>query len=177
MINGKLVYLDPIEQEDLELLRKWRNNVNFRQYFREYREIGRDAQLAWYNGLKTDKSTLMFAIRLKETGELLGCCGLCYINWVNRNADFSLYIGYKDLSIDDLGYADEATKLLMGYGFGELGLEKIWTEIYEIDHPKMALYKANGFAVDGVLRHNYFHDGKFLNSYILSILKDDFARQ
>lgn len=39
---------------------------------------------------------VMFAILEICTGELLGACGICYIDWINRNADFSICIG-KDL--------------------------------------------------------------------------------
>ena len=174
MIKGKLIGLCPLENEDLEFLRTWRNNPNFRQYFREYREISKDMQAEWYKRTLNDKSTIMFAVRRLSDNALLGCCGLCYINWVNRNADLSLYIGYDDLYIDDIGYAKEATQLLLTYGFSELGLHKAWTEIYEIDLPKKKLYESLGFHIDGILRDNYFHDGKFHNSYIFSILATEF---
>ena len=36
------------------------------------------------------------------TGRLLGACGLCYIDFINRSADFSIYIGADDLYIDEL---------------------------------------------------------------------------
>ena len=65
-------------------------------------------------------------------------------------------------------------KLLFQYGFGELNLEKIWTEIYEFDSPKYELYKKINFQQDGILRRQYFHDGKWWDSYILSLLKDEF---
>ena len=81
----------------------------------------------------------------------------------------------KDFSyIDSEGIAEEACKLLFQYGFGELNLEKIWTEIYEFDSPKYELYKKINFQQDGILRRQYFHDGKWWDSYILSLLKDEF---
>ena len=176
MIKGNLIGLCPLEKGDLETLRKWRNNPEFRQYFREYREISGEMQEEWFRRTLNDKNTIMFSIRRLEDNQLVGCCGLCYINWVNRNADLSLYIGYDDLYIDDIGYAEEATKLLFNYGFGELGLHKIWTEIYVIDTPKKQLYEKIGMKIDGILRDNYFHDGKYLNSYIFSILNEDFNK-
>jgi len=51
-----------------------------------------------------------------------------------------------------------------------LGLEKIWTEIYIYDDKKKKLYDILGFKIDGVLRQNFFHDGNFLDSYVLSVL-------
>lgn len=172
MLKGKKVYLTSIEKDDLEQLRNWRNREDYRKYFREYREISRDMQMAWYESkVLKDNSTIMFAIRSNETDSLLGCCGLCYINWVNRHADLSLYIGYENSYIDDMGYAEEACKLLFDYGFKELALNKIWTEIYEFDEKKLALYDKLGFERDGFLREQYYHDGKWWGSYMLSLLE------
>lgn len=175
MIKGNQVYLTSIEEADLEVLRNWRNREDYRKYFREHREISKDMQKKWYETkVLADASTIMFSIRDLQSDELLGCCGLCYINWVNRNADLSLYIGKDNLYIDDLGISEEACKLLFQYGYGELGLEKIWTEIYEFDTKKYELYKNLGFSEDGILRKQYFHDGKWWNSYLLSLLKEEF---
>lgn len=175
MIKGNQIYLTSIEESDLEVLRNWRNREDYRKYFREHREISKDMQKKWYETkVLADSSTIMFSIRDLQSDELLGCCGLCYINWVNRNADLSLYIGKDNLYIDNLGISEEACKLLFQYGFGELGLEKVWTEIYEFDTKKYDLYKKLGFSEDGILRKQYFHDGKWWNSYILSLLKEEF---
>lgn len=175
MRSGNLVRLVPLEQEDLEPLRQWRNNPEFRKYFREYRVISKEMQQNWYRSkVLGDPGTMMFAIRDLRTDELLGCCGLCYINWVHRNADLSLYIGWQNAYIDTVGYAEESCRLLFAYGFQELGLEKIWTEIYEFDEPKYALYQKLGFQQDGLLRRQYQYDGKFWASRMLSLLKDEF---
>ena len=174
MIKGEKVYLKAIEREDLPYLIDWRNRTDFRKYFREYREINSDMQKKWYEDkVVNDNSTIMFSIKGIENNQLLGCCGLCYINWIHRYADLSLYIGWNNEYIDNKGYALEACKLLFNYAFKELNLNKIWTEIYEFDDKKKELYESMGFKVDGILRQNYFYDGKWWNSYILSLLKDD----
>lgn len=174
MINGEKVYLAAIEKSDLPKLMEWRNKPSFRKHFREYREINLDMQEKWYEDkVIGDKSTIMFSIKSVENHELLGCCGFCYINWIHRYADLSLYIGWNNTYIDNEGYALEACKLLFNYGFSELNLNKIWTEIYEFDNKKKKLYESMNFKVDGVLRQNYFYNGKWWNSYILSLLKDE----
>lgn len=174
MFKGEKVYLDAINKDDLPQLMYWRNLPEYRKHFREYRELNMDMQLKWYeNKVINDNTTEMFAIRLNDTGELVGCCGLCYINWVHRNADLSLYIGWQKSYIDEAGYAEEACRLLFNYGFRELGLQKIWTEIYCFDEKKMNLYTSLGFYKDGELRNQYFYDGKWWNSYILSLLSEE----
>ena len=176
MIKGKLVALRSIEPGDLDQLMEWRNEPSFRQYFREYRELGSYNQQQWFeNTVIGDKNTIMFAIVDSKNYELVGCCGLCYINWVQRFADLSLYIG--NSYIDEEGLAYEACELLFDYGFGEIGLHKIWTEIYDFDSKKYDLYTRMGFAQDGLLRENYFHNGKWHDSRIMSLLASDWHYQ
>lgn len=175
MIKGEKVYLDSIEKSDLEKLRFWRNLPHFRKFFREYKEINSDMQLNWFEEkVVNDNSTIMFAIRDVSTKELLGCCGLCYINWVHRHSDLSLYIGKNESYIDCEGIAEDACRLLFDYGFGELGLNKIWTEIYDFDLKKFELYSKLGFEQDGMLREQYFYEGKWHDSRMMSLLVSEY---
>lgn len=177
MLIGKKVYLRAIETEDLEMLRQWRNLPEFKRNFREYRELSRIMQEKWFESIVNgDRDTIMYAICMNETEELLGCCGLCYINWVQRSSDLSLYIGYKKTYIDSSGIAEEACKLLFEYGFHELNLHKVWTELYEYDLKKIDFFtKRFGFKIDGTLRDHHYMDGKWWDSLILSLLEDEYG--
>ena len=177
MINGNLVALSAVEKEDLRQFRDWRNNPNFNKHFREYRQLSMRHQEQWFEEkIITDPGTMMFSIRRMDDGELLGCCGFVYINWIYRHADLSLYIGWDDAYIDNNGYAEESCRLLLDQGFKELCLNKIWTEIYEFDEKKRELYERFGFQQDGLLRENYWHDGKWWNSIIISLLSREYLR-
>jgi len=175
--KGNLVNIKAIEKSELNTMMEWRNNTDFRKYFREYREINTTMQEKWfYDKVINDNSTIMFSINRNSDSELLGVCGLCYINWIHRYADLSLYIGFDNLYIDNSGYAKESCFLLFDYAFRELNLNKIWTEIYEFDDKKYNLYQELGFKKDGELRQNYFYDNKWWNSYIMSLLKSDWIK-
>ena len=177
MLKGKLVSLHAVEKEDLQQFRNWRNNPDFRKHFREYRELNMRQQEIWFEEkVVKDNTALMFSIKRNNDGELLGCCGFVYINWVHRHADLSLYIGWQDSYIDEEGYAEESCRLLLDYGFNELCLNKVWTEIYEFDEKKKTLYEKFGFYQDGLLRQNYWYDGKWWNARILSILSGDYSK-
>jgi RimJ/RimL family protein N-acetyltransferase len=177
MLNGKKIGLRKIEKADLDFLKEWRNSEGYRKHFREYRELNSDDQLKWYERfVMNDPGTLMFGIIDLQSRELVGACGLCYINWVQRNADLSLYIGKDDIYIDteEGGYAWDAMEALFRYAFEELNLHKIWTEIYVIDERKKKLFDSFGMNQDAILRDNYFYNGNFINSYIYSMLQDEF---
>jgi hypothetical protein len=176
MLKGRLVGLVAVEREDLKQFRDWRNNAEFRKHFREYRELNMTNQEQWFEQkVMKDATTMMFSIRRLADNELLGVCGFVYINWVHRHADLSLYIGWNNEYIDEKGYAEDACKELLRYGFHELALNKVWTEIYEFDEKKKKLYDKFGFQQDGLLRQNYFYEGKWWNSRILSLLSSEFS--
>jgi len=54
-------------------------------------------------------------------------------------------------------------------------LNKVWTEIYEFDEKKKALYNKFAFHQDGLLRQNYWNDGKWWDSRILSLIKEEYC--
>jgi RimJ/RimL family protein N-acetyltransferase len=175
MIKGKMVGLRAVEREDLKLLRDWRNNDEFRKNFREYRELNMSNQEKWFEqSCVGNPNDFMFIIFRLEDNKPIGACGLLYINWIIRSADYSFYIGAEDSYIDSDGYAEDATNILINYGFNTLNLNKIWMELYEYDKVKLDFFVSKfGFVKDGVLRDNCFDRGRYHNSFIISLLKAD----
>lgn len=175
MINGEVVGLRAVESGDLDLLKTWRNNTTFRKNFREVRELNSINQDSWFNKINNSPNDFMFTIERLEDSKPIGACGLLYTNWINRSADFSFYIGESNYYIDNLGLAEESARLLINYGFNNLNLNKIWMELYEYDNKKLDFFQEKlNFKVDGKLRENCFEDGKYWDSYIISLLKSEY---
>jgi RimJ/RimL family protein N-acetyltransferase len=172
MLSGEIVSLRAIEPRDLEQLLNWRNKPEFRRYFREYRELSLEQQHAWYKEkVINDPATCMFAIECKKTGRLLGACGLCYIDRINRSSDFSIYIGHEDLYIDGK-YAIDAARLLICYGFAELNLHRLWSEIYEFDSAKVHMFKTLGFQLDGRHRQTHWTENRWYDSLFFGLINE-----
>jgi len=170
MLQGKIVSLRAIEISDLEQLRIWRNNEVFRKYFREYREISQEAQLSWYQDIVApQKEVLMFAIIDNDSKNLLGACGLCYIDWLRRSADLSIYIGHDGLYLDDK-FSINSAQILIKYAFEELGLHRIWAEVYSHDIKKQNFFNTLGFNLDGRFRESHWSEGKWIDSLFYSLL-------
>lgn len=174
MIKGSLTGLRAVEKEDLILLRDWRNLEHFRKNFREHKELNLLNQDIWFNKTVGNPNDFMFVIIDLKTKIAIGACGLLYTNWIIRASDFSFYIGHDELYIDEL-YAIDAAKTLINYGFNDLNLNKIWMELYEFDSKKLNFFKEKfNFLVDAKLRQNAFSEGRYWDSYILSLLAKDF---
>lgn len=175
MINGKRCYLTSVEPDSIEQLRQWRNNPELRKYFREYREISKPMQKNWYeNRVLTNPNQVDFEIHEKETKKLIGHCGLYYINWVNRSAEFTVYLG--DFDYRGKGIGKDALVTLFNYGFNTLNLNRIWCEVYS-NNKALSVYESIGFVKEGVMRQTYFDDGKYWDSTILSMLKNEWEEK
>lgn len=175
MIRGKKVGLRAVEEKDLPFLRDWRNIPDFRKNFREVRELSLLDQGFWLDSLQKSRHiNYMFTIVDLKSNEAIGAAGLLYINWIIRSADFSFYIGDQGKYIGKDGVAKEAAQLLINYGFNNLNLNKIWMELYEYDTQKLNFFINDfRFRKDGLLRSNCYEDGRYWDSFIISLLSKD----
>lgn len=175
MLKGGCTGLRAIESGDLPQLLEWRNRPEYRRYFREYRELSMDNQREWFETVVNGShATRMFSIVELAGGRLLGACGACYINWIDRNADFSIYIGADDLYVDAI-FAPDAARTLISYAFRELGLHRLWAEIYDFDEPKKRFFDQLGFSLDGRHRQTHWAEGGWHDSLFYSLLDVEYG--
>ena len=171
MINGKKVGLTAVNQENIEQLREWRNQPELRQYFREHKELSKEMQSNWFNSrVLNDPNQYNFEIHDLESNKLIGHCGLYYINWIARTAEFGIYIG--DFSFRNGGYGSDSLRTLIHYGFDELNMNKIWAEVYS-NNEALNVYIHLGFKIEGILRQNVFKNGQYFDSTVISLLRSE----
>lgn len=174
MLKGKHTGLRAIERDDLPQLLDWRNHPEFRRYFRENRELGMDSQIAWYEKILKSQNNIMFSIVEVETTSLLGICGLCHIDWMNRNAEVSIYTGVDGSYVDEK-YAPDAAQTVIRYAYGELGVHRLWVEIYDFDNAKKKLFEALGFKLEGRHRQMYWCENKWHDSLVYGLLSSEYS--
>jgi hypothetical protein len=176
LLTGEHVRLRALERGDLPRLRVWRNTPRLRQFFRERHELSMDDQLAWFERVTGQRGgprdTVMLAIERRDSKELIGACGLCYIDWVSATAELSVYIG-AELAYVDATFAPDACSVLIGHAFEELNLRRLWVEVYAFDSAKRELLQSLGFALEGTLREHRFHAGAHHDSLMLALLRHE----
>lgn len=164
------IQLRALEREDLPQLRDWRNQDSMRPYFREYRLLNMVNQCDWFESMSRDRNTEMFGIEVRTVGwELIGVCGLCYISWVDRHAEVSIYIGSSKYR--QQGCATETLAQLKQKAFLEFGLHRLWAEIYVYNTVSVKLFEKCGFVHEGTWKENHFHDGKFHDSLLYGLVR------
>ncbi len=176
MLEGKLVKFRSLEVEDLPKLRDWRNSKQVKRTTREYRLLNMFNQKNWFESLHKNNPPIdiMFGI-LDKKGKLIGVCGLTYIDWKNRNAEISIYLsGERWQEKKD---TKDAIRLLTKYGFEELGLHKVFAEIYSFVQETIGLYKSLGFHNDGSIRDTVWRNNKWWSSQFYSMLESEFKNE
>ena len=97
MFEGKNVNLRSLEIDDLDILKKWRNDKIVRNHTREYRSLNMINQKQWFKMIHRDNPPkfLMFGVTDKRK-KLVGVCGLTYIDWKNRHCEISIILYLKN---------------------------------------------------------------------------------
>ena len=172
MFKGKNMNLRSLEIEDLETLKKWRNELSNRIHTREYRLLNMINQEEWFEMIHKDNppKVLMFGVTDKHE-KLIGVCGLTYIDWKNRHCEISIILYLKNWQ--KTKFAKETISLLEKYGFEELNMRRLWVEIFDTIPQNIKLFESLNFVREGVLRDKLWRNRKWHNSYIYSKLSTD----
>ncbi|TXF77410.1 GNAT family N-acetyltransferase [Chryseobacterium sp.] len=121
------------------------------------------------DGIESGES-YRFAIREKEIGKLIGVIGL-HLTKEHRKAELGYWLG-KDFW--GKGYLTEALKAVFEFGFNDLQLNKIYATHFIHNPASGRVMQKAGMEFEGLLKQEYFHQGKFLDVNRYAILKKDF---
>jgi RimJ/RimL family protein N-acetyltransferase len=166
--NGLKVFLEA----DIPLAEtfRWRNDKRIWKWCRQHTLLSMEDH---YNYLKNLWSSehKMFAVHDLISKECVGVCGLTNIDKLNQKAEFSLYIAP---DCQQVGYGKHALLSLLRHGFHDHNLNCIWGETYDGNH-STKMFEAIGMTKEGTLRQRYFRDGRFIDTHVYSLTRDDFG--
>lgn len=173
LIIGKSVILESINLEDIEIARNWRNNPKLKRFFRQNNDLTKSEQLSWFYKISnpSNSTEILFKIVESKSKEMLGIAGINYINWVNNNAQLSLYIGKDNLYVDKHGWAKEAACLIIKYAFEKFNVKKIICEVFDYDIAKKKLLEEIDFEHEGTFKSYVYKNGKYINSLFYSKIR------
>ena len=170
-IEGKRIYLSPINIEDAEKYTEWLNDleitINLSMPHKTYTlEQEKEA-------LKTlSQDGYNYAIVNREDNKLLGNCGLMNVDLVNRIGEVGIFIGNKEFW--NQGYGTEAMKLLLDYAFNLLNLNNIELKVYAFNKRAYNCYKKCGFKEIGRRREAHLIAGERYDEIYMDILASEF---
>ncbi len=172
---GERIYLRPLDVDDLDRCLRWINDPEILSTLGRREPMGRAAEKEWLEGQYKSDRHMNLAIVVADGDRHIGNCGFNAIDYVNRNAIFGILIGDKDAW--GQGYGPEAARLILKYGFEELGLHRIGLEAYSHNARALRAYEKAGFIHEGTLRESYFRHGTFHDTIVMSILASEWSNE
>lgn len=173
MWQGELVELGPIQREYLPKYVEWLNDWEVIRYLAPGvpMPMNLEDETEWFQRHRGDKTSTIFAILALPEKQLIGNCGLHELDWKNRMAVFGIFVG--DKNYWGKGYGTDATRTLLRFAFQELGLNRVELEVYDFNPRAIRAYEKAGFRRDGVRRQRLYREGAFHDSYMMSILREE----
>jgi len=108
------------------------------------------------------------------SGECIGYGGLTNIDWHSRRAEISFLL--ETARIYDSGqYQKDFANFLMlakKVAFEELGLNRLFTETFDIRPVHVDVLNKSGFILEGRMREHVYVDGRFVDSLLHGFIKE-----
>lgn len=116
----------------------------------------------------------VWAVVLKESGKMIGTIEL--YNYVPK---FFAELGYSfNPNYWGNGYATEAAKAVVDYGFNALRLRRIEAGTFETNIQSIRVCEKVGFTKEGILKNSYLrYDGVIFNKVIFGITDVDYYQK
>lgn len=172
LLVGDRLRLNALRDADIPLLTAWYQDQNFLRNL-DAIPVGLRSESSvreMIEGLmKRPTRDYGFAIRKKDTDELIGLTILDGILWNNGTCHVSIEIG--EPSHRSRGYGREAMELVLDFAFQELNLHAVSLTVFSYNEPAIRLYEKLGFTKEGVRREYLHRDGKRHDLYLYGMLR------
>lgn len=165
--------LRPFRREDAEDVTRW---VSDRRVAEMTQLIPHPYELAnaieWIDRLLTydaDHPKQVFAITLRESGELIGCIGLIGSEdtpW----AEFGYWLGVPHWG---RGYATEALREILRFGFEDRGLRRIEACHFAHNPASGRVMQKAGLHFEGVQKHRAHRGGQLFDRVNYGLTRED----
>ena len=171
---GELVYLRRFEREDMtDRYFQWLNDGEVTRYMVNGAVPNSSENIeAYYERMSRSPNDVLFAIVDRATETHIGNTGIHDIDWIRRLGGFGILVGEKEYW--GKGYGTEITRLIVGFAFDRLNLNKVWLGVHADHGGAVRAYEKAGFRVEGRLRQEMCRHGVYEDRFIMGILREEY---
>jgi RimJ/RimL family protein N-acetyltransferase len=175
ILAGERVRLRGVRDDDLPALATWAMDpgpmTTLSSWVAPPSEAAAKDRIA--NWSANQKDDLGFAIEtLDEPPVLVGNTGLWGARPKDRCATLGIALGREHTG---RGYGTDAVRVIVGYGFREMGLHRIQLSVAPFNSAGIRAYQKAGFTEEGRQREAVLHDGRWYDEVLMSILDHEWA--
>jgi len=135
-----------------------------------YDETMAEAWISSHGNAFEEGEAATFAMAIRETGKLIGAIGI-HVDKSNRAGEFGYWVGKP---FWNQGYATEAARAIIRYGFEQLGLHRIYARHMTKNPASGRVMQKAGMRFEGILRDSIYRWESFEDAAVYSILAEEF---
>lgn len=173
LFTGERVRLRGTRDSDLPTIAGWLMDPGIRITQTRYAALpsersAREMVSDWSANKATDVGFSIETLDAEPT--LVGHLGLFGTGSKDRCGTIGIALGPPYLG---QGYGTDAMRLIVGFGFRELGLHRVQLDVYAFNVRAIAAYRKAGFVEEGRRRESIYHDGRWYDDVHMSILEQE----
>jgi len=167
---GICCYLTELTENDTDFIIGLRTNQNLNAL--SGKSLSPEEHLSWLKKYYQKDNDFYWVVREIKSNERIGTAALFDIDNRSRKAESGRTIildGYRFLTFD-------VFFTRMKFAFDNLNLNKVYAKV-RLSEQKIINYdKKLGYKVDGILREDWWDGEKFIDFYLISMLKSEFNK-
>ncbi|MCL2792172.1 MAG: GNAT family N-acetyltransferase [Spirochaetaceae bacterium] len=160
--------LRPLESKDLPFIHAIDNERHTMAFWFKEPYESLDELTILYNKHIQDDYERRFVI--DSDGQFAGIIELIDINFIHRTAEIQIII---KSNFQGQGLAETAMLKGLDYAFNILNMHKVFLYVDAENHKALHIYKKLGFVQEGVLRRQFFVEGKYHDSIVMGIFREE----
>ena len=131
-----------------------------------------EVDLLWFENYMHNRESSIRCSIINQENQVLGLVSLTGIDRLNQSAVFHIMIGN---SIHrGKGIGSFSTKEILRHAFFDMNLNRVELSVLDCNKRAIWMYEKVGFKKEGTKRDAVYKNGKFCNSIMMSILKNEF---
>jgi RimJ/RimL family protein N-acetyltransferase len=160
--------------EDVTAVFTYQNDPRYLRYYawtkRTEKDVRQFLQMFLDAQQETPRRKYQLAVTLRESGQLIGNCGIRRQTAVDHEAN----MGYElDPEHWGHGYATEAARAIVRFGFEQLQVHRIWADVVSENSGSINVLEKLGMKREGQLRQNQWMKGRWWDTFIYAILEQE----
>jgi ribosomal-protein-alanine N-acetyltransferase len=173
IIKTERLILRDFKQTDLAAYQALCSNSDFQRFYSEEEAAPEKVEqlLSMFIVWITEQPRTKFQLAIEiPSEEVIGSCGVRITSAEEKQGTFGCEL---DRAHWGRGYALEASRAIINFGFTELRLHRIYAETNSENLPAITLAQKLGMRVEGELRENRWFRGRWWHTTLLSMLESE----
>ena len=171
--TNRLILRDYAE-DDWRRVQEYRSEARYLRYYPEEASSEDRARefvqmvMGW--AAEQPRQKFQLAVTRTSDGMVIGSCGVRITSPEDREAEFGCELDPQEWG---RGYASEASRAIIDYGFRVLGMHRIWAHTIGDNLAAVKLAERMGMKLEGRLRERRFFKGRWWDRVIYAVLEQE----